>query len=120
MKTCSIYGDLDDELGRLCEFQVQVMLRAGIEFLAQHPGYDLDADPAEINSAMKDARTVIGAGNGISGGQYEAVMTHLRKIQELSYQTWLEELRKDRAPEQSFEFDGTMLSIPRLPKLAKS
>lgn len=93
------------------------MLKAGIEFLGEHPGYDL-TEPAELGAALKSARAEDAkrrdlAMPGISGGQYDAVLTHLRVIQVKSYGTWIDELSTAREAHEIFEFDGTIESIPK-------
>jgi hypothetical protein len=109
MRTAMIYADGDSPLACTAEFVCQVMLEAGVRFLADHPGYDLDGDPAELSQVMREARGSL----GISGGQYNTVINHLRVIRDSGYAWWLQELSKDRRPQEIFEFDGTLASIPR-------
>ncbi len=99
------------------EHTMQLMLRAGLEFLEQHPevkhtdmryhGYE----GTEI--AQKLESHIIKASNGdCTGAQFGCVLGHLFAIRRMGREEWLKKASESQVG-RIFEWDGTEESCPK-------
>ena len=93
------FGKEGDPMGLGYEACCQLMLRRGVAWLKDHPGFKFEYQQYEgvtgICSAQSDAAreldSFIAKGTGCSGAQHQAVIFHLSRIQMLTYDGWLED-----------------------------
>jgi hypothetical protein len=110
------------------EWGCQKMLQLGMEFLKQHPEFSFD-------NAYKEYKNVVGIAisenesakaldkammddpglqeHGPTGAMHQTVLHHLRYIHEHGHMRWIDFMKEHRDPEDFFEFDGTVSSIPK-------
>lgn len=122
MRTVSISG-----FGGSYEWGCQRMLQLGIAWLKEHPNFS-------FNHAYKQYKNITGVAIavgddaealdkaimddpklkefGVTGAMHQFVVNHLAYIHRHSYEKWLAEMGTARKPEEFFEFDGEMSSVP--------
>ena len=92
------------------EWGCQVMLRAGVKFLKEHPDFHFDYEQnpqivgvcstdtpwgKQLDKAVCDAADSCGTG-GATGAMHQAVINHLAYIHTHGYDEWLKRLPKER------------------------
>ncbi len=116
MKTVSISG-----FGGSYEWACQRMLQVGMEYLKERPDFDWSGYKASAseNQDAKNLDTVLlndhelnEYGGGPTGAMHQAVVAHLFMIHKLTHDGWLKHMAQSRPPEDFFEFEGSMDSVP--------
>lgn len=92
------------------EWGCQVMLRAGIKFLKDHPDFHFDYKQykdvtgiawtdtpwgKELDKTILDAANSCGTG-GATGAMHQTVINHLMRIHKFGYEEWLKKAPKER------------------------